>query len=134
MVIFNVLNNWMSVTRGPQGIPNIPSLIFFGHSVTTARGFTLLSLALLWLSYWIIDRISRSPMGRVLRAIREDESFAQTLGKDSGSAKVRIFAVSAALAALAGSVNAHYVTYIEPTAFTINESILVLLMAIRSEE
>ena len=130
MVVFSVLNNWMSVTRGPQGIPNIPALVLFGHRVTTAPGFVSLSFAILALSYCIVERISKSPMGRVLRAIREDEVFAQTLGKDTGRAKVVIFAVSAALAAAAGSVYAHYVTYIEPTAFTINESILVLLMVI----
>jgi branched-chain amino acid transport system permease protein len=81
-------------------------------------------------AYLIVDRISSSPFGRVLRAIREDETFAQSLAKNTTAYKVTAFCVSAALAASAGSLYAHYVTYIDPTSFTVMESILVISMVI----
>jgi branched-chain amino acid transport system permease protein len=66
----------------------------------------------------------------VLHAIRDDEVFAKSLGKNTLRARVSAFAVSAGLAATAGSLYAHYVTYIDPTSFTVNESILILSMVI----
>jgi branched-chain amino acid transport system permease protein len=56
--------------------------------------------------------------------------FAQSLGKNTLRFKVTAFMVSAALAALAGSLYAHYLTYIEPSAFSVMESILVVSMVI----
>jgi branched-chain amino acid transport system permease protein len=130
MVLFGVFNNWTSVTRGPQGIPGIPSLLLFGDRTAAVSGTLGLSLAIAGVSYWIVTRIANSPIGRVLRAIREDELFAQALGKDTHWTKIVIFAVGAAMASVAGCLYARYMTYIDPTAFTVNESIFVLLMVI----
>jgi branched-chain amino acid transport system permease protein len=66
----------------------------------------------------------------VLHAIREDEVFTRALGKNTLRYKVTAFAVSAALAASAGSLYAHYIIYIDPTSFTVMESILVISMVI----
>ena len=75
-------------------------------------------------------RLASSPFGRVLRSIREDEPFAASLGKNTLRFKVTAFAVSAALAASAGGLYAHYNTYIDPSSFTVMESILVVSMVI----
>jgi branched-chain amino acid transport system permease protein len=82
------------------------------------------------LAYWVVRQIAESPFGRVLRAIREDELFTRALGKNTLWFKVAAFAVSAALAASAGSLYAHYITFIDPTSFTVMESILVISMVI----
>ena len=66
----------------------------------------------------------------MLHAIREDEVFAKAHGKNTLYFKVTAFAVSAALAAMAGSLYAHYITYIDPTSFTVMESILIISMVI----
>jgi len=66
----------------------------------------------------------------VLRAIREEEDFARAFGKMCLRFKIQAFALSAALAALAGSLFAHYVSYIDPSSFTVLESILVISMVI----
>ncbi len=81
-------------------------------------------------AYLIVRRITTSPFGRVLRAIRDDEGFTQATGKNTLRFKVGAFAVSATLAAAAGSLYAHYVTYVDPTSFTVTESILVISMVI----
>ena len=76
------------------------------------------------------NRLTTGPHGRVLHAIREDETFARSLGKDTLRHKVSACATGAAIAAAAGAVYAHYLTYIDPSSFTIMDSVLVLSMVI----
>jgi branched-chain amino acid transport system permease protein len=130
MILFSLLNNWMDLTRGPLGISGIPRPNIFGLTVTSPLDFVVLTAFFAVLAYFIVARISSSPFGRVLHAIREDETFAESLGKNVLHFKVVAFAVSAALAAVAGSLYAHFITFIDPTSFTVTESILVLAMVI----
>jgi branched-chain amino acid transport system permease protein len=65
-----------------------------------------------------------------MQSVGRKEVFAQAMGKNTLRFKVTAFAVSAVLAALAGSLYAHYVTYIDPTSFTVMESLLVISMVI----
>lgn len=130
MILFNIFNNWMELTRGPLGIAGIPSPVILGWSVESYVEFVILAAILASLAYFIVGSITSSPFGRVLRAIREDEVFTQSLGKNTLRYKVVAFGVSGALAALAGSLYAHYITYIDPASFTVMESILVLSMVI----
>jgi len=130
MILFSIFNNWMDLTRGPLGIPGIPQPVIFGWHVDSHSEFLLLAACFAIFAYLVIWRITSSPFGRVLHAIREDEVFAKALGKNTLYFKVTAFAVSAALAASAGSLYAHYITYIDPTSFTVMESILVISMVI----
>jgi branched-chain amino acid transport system permease protein len=92
--------------------------------------FVILVTAIATMTYLIVWRVTTSPFGRVLHAIREDEVFAKALGKNTLWFKITVFAVSAALPASAGSLYAHYITYIAPTSFTVMESILIISMVI----
>ncbi len=130
MILFNVFNNWMQLTRGPLGIPGIPQPVIFGWHVTSNLEFLILAGVLTTFAYFVVWRITSSPFGRVLHAIREEEVFAQAHGKNTLYFKVAAFAVSAALAAMAGSLYAHYITYIDATSFTVMESILIISMVI----
>lgn len=130
MILFSIFNNWMDLTRGPLGIPGIPQPEIFGWTIQSHIGFVVLSAVFAAIAYVVVGRLAASPFGRVLRAIREDEVFAESLGKNTLKFKVIAFAVSAALAASAGSLYAHYITYIDPTSFTVMESILVISMVI----
>ncbi|MCI0401423.1 MAG: branched-chain amino acid ABC transporter permease [Gammaproteobacteria bacterium] len=130
MILFSLFNNWIDLTRGPLGIPGIPPPVMFGWTVQSHFEFVLLTAVLAGFTYLVVSSIATSPFGRVLRAIREDEVFAQAMGKNTLYFKVSAFAVSAALAASAGSLYAHYITYIDPTSFTVMESILVISMVI----
>ncbi len=130
MILFSIFNNWMDLTRGPLGIPGIPQPVIFGWKVDSHLEFLLLSALFASFAYFVVYLLTSSPFGRVLHAIREDEVFAQSLGKNTLRFKVTAFAVSAALAAMAGSLYAHYITYIDPTSFTVMESILVISMVI----
>jgi branched-chain amino acid transport system permease protein len=130
MILFSVFNNWMEVTRGPLGIPGIPQPVIFGWHVTSHLDFLILAVAFACFAYFVVYRLTSSPFGRVLHAIREDEIFAKAHGKNTLYFKVAAFAVSAALAASAGSIYASYITYIDPTSFTVMESILIISMVI----
>lgn len=130
MIIFSIFNNWIELTRGPLGISAIPRPVILGWAVQSHFEFVILSALLASFAFFVIRRIITSPFGRVLRAIREDEVFAQAMGKNTLRFKITAFALSAMLAASAGSLYAHYVTYIDPTSFTVMESILVISMVI----
>jgi branched-chain amino acid transport system permease protein len=130
IILFSILNNWIDLTRGPLGIPGIPQPAVIGWTIRSPGGFVVLAAFLTTFAYFVVRRIETSPFGRVLRAIREDEIVGQAMGKDTVFFKVIAFAVSAALAASAGSLYAHYITFIDPTSFTVTESILVISMVI----
>jgi len=130
MIILSILNNWMAVTQGPIGIANIPNPSLLGFTINSPVGYVALAIVLVGTAYLIVNAITSSPFGRVLRAIREDEVFTESLGKNTLKFKTIAFAMSAALAASAGGLYAHYVTFIDPTSFSVMESILVLSMVI----
>ena len=130
IIASSVFTNWQNLTGGPLGIVDIPQPTLIGWKVCSNRGFALLCSIAAGFSFAIVRRITSSPFGRVLHAIREDEVLAEALGKNTLCFKIAAFGVSAALAALAGGLYAHYVTYIDPTSFDVMESILIMAMVI----
>ncbi len=113
-----VLNNETWLTGGANGIRDIPrpfvELVGGEHYETF---FLVVCLALIALVYLLLDRIIRSPFGRALRAVREDDVVAATLGKDVLSLRVKAFAIGGAVIGLAGALHAFYFTYIDPGEF-----------------
>ncbi len=130
VIIFSVLNNWVSLTKGPMGLPGIPQPVILGIEISSHYGFLLLVLFFALLTFFVSSRLVNSPFGRVLKAIREDEVFALSLGKNVAGFKVLIFIIGASLAAIAGSLYACYITFIDPTSFTVMESIFILSIVI----
>ena len=82
------------------------------------------------LVWFLLKNVARSTFGRVLIALSEDEIFTQSLVKNVQKAKVISFTISAMLASIAGVLYAHYISYIDPTSFTIDESIFILSIVI----
>lgn len=127
MIIYTILNNWINVTRGPYGIPGIPSIKLFGvWSLTGIYAYFFFSVVLAVLVALIFSRLQYSPYGRMLKAIRTDELSAQALGRNTIQLKSWAFFISAAFASLAGLIYASYVSYIDPTSFTLDESIFII--------
>ncbi|MEX0729322.1 MAG: branched-chain amino acid ABC transporter permease [Aquisalimonadaceae bacterium] len=127
IVFTTVLLNWTSVTGGPAGVPRIPRLSVFGYPLSgySFLVFAVMSMAIWLYLFWILVR---TPFGRLLQAVRDDETGCRVLGKNVAATKIVIFAFSATAAAFAGSLYAHYASYVDPTGFDINVSILILLM------
>ncbi len=128
--IFSVMNNWQEVTRGPLGIPGIPSFSSFGFEFDSKVSYLLLSIFFAGLVWFVLHNLTKSPFGRVLRGLSEDEVYTKSLGKNVGSYKVISFVISGMLASIAGVLYAHYISYIDPTSFTIDESIFILSIVI----
>ena len=130
IILFQLMNNWMELTNGPLGLPGIPQPELFGYRLSSHIDFLILSVVLAALVYLVARRLTNSPFGNILRAIREDELFAQSLGKNVSFYKVSVFAIGAGLSAVGGAIYAYYITFIDPTSFTITESIFMLSIVI----
>jgi len=130
VIIYSIAKNWVSLTRGPMGLPGIPGLSVFGYQLSEIWSYLLLVLVFVVITIFIINRIVSSPFGRILRSIREDEIASQALGKDTIKHKLLVFVIGAFFAGIAGSLYAHYITFIDPLSFTVMESITILLMVI----
>ena len=129
-VILTVFINWTSLTNGHAGLPGIPRPNVFGFVIDNPFKFVVLAMVLAAFTYAVCHRLTHSAFGRTLRAIREDEVAAQATGKNVVLVKIVITTISSALGALAGSLYAHYITYINPTSFTLEESIFIASLVI----
>jgi branched-chain amino acid transport system permease protein len=123
-----VFKNWLPVTRGPMGLPGIPHAALFGFKFDTPGKYLVLGIVCLGLVYLIGESLLRSPFGRVLKGIREDETAVQALGKDSYRFKMTILVIGSGMAGLAGSLFAHYITYIDPTSFVMWLTFFIFLI------
>lgn len=126
VIIFTILYNWIDLTRGPYGIPGIPRPEIFWIKFDNLYKFLALSGGIALGVFLIAKRLYSSSFGLVLKAIREDELSAISIGKDVRRFKILAFAISSGIAAIGGVLYASYVTYIDPTSFNLDESIFIL--------
>jgi len=130
MVIYHLMINLVSFTGGEAGITSIPKPGIFGMTIKSKWHFLLTVGVITVLVFLVAQRWGKAPFGRVLKAIRDDEEAAQALGKNIFSFKVTVFMLSGALAAVAGSLYAHYVGFINPFTFKLHDSVLILAMVV----
>src|SRR5262249_11316485 len=124
------LGSWRNLTNGSFGITGIPNPTFFGWQFVSPIFFALFATLLTLACGIIFWRLKTSPWGRLLIIMREDELDTRGLGKNTRLAKVQAFAISAAFGAVAGSLYASYVHYLDPSSASLDESILMLSMII----
>lgn len=112
-----VLKNEAWVTNGVQGLRDIPRP--FEHTFGSFYDVFYLGLLLLVVTivYLASERLIRSPWGRVLKAIREDEAVAASVGKNILRFKMQALILGAMIMGLGGSFYAHYVKFISPDTF-----------------
>jgi branched-chain amino acid transport system permease protein len=127
-VVRLVAANEVWLTNGTSGIAGVPGL---PRGLLSPEQVNLVYAGLVWLAVAILavllGRMSKSPFGRVLRAIREDEMVAAVAGKRVLRFKVQAFVVGAAVLGGAGGLYAHYVGYVAPDAFTPLITIYIVL-------
>jgi branched-chain amino acid transport system permease protein len=128
--IRSVFNNWMGLTRGPMGLPGIPKPTIFSLHINSTESYLILALIFFFLTFLIMEKLFRSPYGRVLKGIREDEFAAQALGKDVYRFKLHALFLGCFFAGMAGSLYAHYISFIDPSTFTIQQTIFILIMVV----
>ncbi len=110
------LKNEEWLTNGVRGIAGIPRPLADLPGLEALK-LLALALALVALVYWANERAYRSPWGRVLRAIRDNETATRAMGKNSLAFRVQAFCLGAAIMGLAGAYYAHFVGFISPEAF-----------------
>lgn len=129
-IAFLVFRNWESMTGGSLGMSAIPPPEIFGFEFFQQRAYVYLVVVVLLMVISFVLRLANTTPGQVLLAIREDELAAESAGIPTMRYQVMAFALGAGIAGIAGSLFAHYVSYLSPENFTSNISILALTMLI----
>jgi len=114
---------------GSYGIINIPRPTIFGHIIKGVWYMLLVWIVLIlamYFNYWM----GKSWLGRALRALKEDEDAAESMGIDVKKYKIIAFSLGAFFAGLAGSLLAHFKTYIVWSDFEFSVSVMLLTMCI----
>jgi branched-chain amino acid transport system permease protein len=130
VVAGSVFENWTSVTGGTGGIPGIlrPTMgpLDFGDGGAFLGLCVVVALLVTAVSLWLV----RSPYGRMLHVVRDDEVVAATLGKPVRFAKVSVTVLSGAFAGLAGVLYAQYLLYLSPGTFEVATSVSIITMVV----
>ena len=129
IIVNSVLVEWSDLTGGTQGVLNIPRPTIGGQRLLLERQFLLIVIALVLVSF-LLRNLVRSPWGRALVAVRENMIAAESVGLSTLLVKTTAFAVSAALAGLAGHLFAFFQGFISPEAFEFDASIFLLTIVI----
>jgi branched-chain amino acid transport system permease protein len=129
IIVGIVMREWKSYTGGATGLPGIPRLTLFGTKIRTDLAYYYLVWLFAAIGLFLALNIVHSRFGRALRALRESEAAAESLGIRVSHYKLRALVVSAAFASVAGSLYVHYMIFVSPGAFDLNVSIHFVLMA-----
>ena len=129
-IFLAVATNWVEVTRGSMGIPGVPNPAIGPFVINTLSRYYYLYLLIAVACYFFMYRLTRSRIGRAFIAIREDEIAASTMGINLAYYKVLAFALGAMWAGFSGSMLAHYLNFVGPQSFTLDESLLHVQIAI----
>ncbi|MCX8572935.1 MULTISPECIES: branched-chain amino acid ABC transporter permease [Hyphomicrobiales] len=123
-------NNEAWLTGGAQGVGGIP-LIFGDMPRPLGPLMTLgLCIVLLFVAWWLCNRLTTSRYGLALKLMREEPQLAASLGYDLSALKTQTLMVAAVMAAASGFVFAHYITFVGPDQLVSSETFLIWAMVI----
>jgi len=128
MIVFAILYNWVELARGPYGIYGIARPDLFDWQPRQPWEYMLLFAPMVLLATGLMYWLYQSMFGLKLKTIREDERAALSIGVETNVVARRAMAISAAFAAFAGALYASYITYIDPTSFSLSESIFLVAL------
>lgn len=131
LIIHVVFMEEVELTGGPSGLSKgIPYLTIGNIVLNTDFKYYFLVWTVALLAIILANNVVHSRIGRALRSIHGSEFAAQSLGVDTGRFKLQVFALSAVYASVAGSLYAHYITFISPSPFGLMTSIQFVVMAV----
>lgn len=130
IIIYIVFNETVDLTGGPSGLSGIPNLALGGVTFDSdVKNYYLIWGFTLTVILFSLN-LANSRVGRALRAVHDSEVAARVVGVNARILKVQIFALSALLSSLAGSLYAHTMTFISPASFGFNFSVELLTMVV----
>lgn len=130
IIVYIVFNEAVDLTGGPSGFSGIPNLSLSGISFDTDFKNYYLIWGMTLVTILLSLNLVNSRIGRGLRAIHDSEVAARVMGVNVRFLKVQIFALSAVISSIAGSLYAHTMTFVSPTSFGFNFSVELLTMVI----
>ena len=130
IIVFAVLYNWTSFTNGPYGITGIPKPKVFGLSFSSLDSFVILGGIITVLVLLFFIGLHRIPLSRYFQGVRDDQLAMMSLGKKITYFKTLSVVISSGVSAIAGVLFATYFSYIDPTSFTLDESILIIYIVL----
>lgn len=130
VIAYSVFSNWVAMTGGAYGLPGIPRPVILGYPLTAPGSFAAFAAGLALLAFIVSWQVARSPYGRSMRAVRDDQLVASTLGLNPLIVQASAMALSCMLAAVAGSLWGAWVSYIEPGDFNTDMSITMLALVV----
>lgn len=130
MIVNIIFREWTSITGGASGFVGIPSLELGPVSFDSMRNYFYLVWCIMLLSIIVCQRLIDSRIGRALRSIHDSAHTAEAVGINTKNLKLQVFIFSAAMAALAGFLYAHLVTFISPGSFDFMMSVRIVTMVV----
>jgi branched-chain amino acid transport system permease protein len=125
-IVTLIMVNWIPVTHGPDGVGKIQRPEMF-QSAQAFLGVCVFSMALVGYLVW---RLPQTPLGRSMRAVRDNELAAGVAGINVYKVKVAAFALSAVLGGIGGGLFAGGFAYVSPDQFSFAESIVFITMTL----
>ena len=130
IIVYYVLVNWSGMTGGPSGLTGIPPLAVGSFRFDTDARVLMLAWGCLLILLGFAGNVEDSRIGRALRAVHGSEAAAEAVGVDTARLKLAVFALAGASTALAGSLYAHYLTFINPSPFGFAFSVELVVMVV----
>ncbi len=130
IIVYIVFNETVDITGGPSGLSGIPNLTAGGivFDSDLKRYYLIWSFTLVCVLLSV--NLTNSRIGRALRAIHDSEIAARVMGVNARLLKVQVFALSALISSVAGSLYAHTMTFVAPASFGFNFSVELLTMVV----
>jgi branched-chain amino acid transport system permease protein len=129
-IIRIIINNLDWLTGGPKGVSRLDRASIAGYSFARPIDIYWLLIVVVIVAGLLVWRLQRSLLGKAWAAIREDQDAARGIGINTTNAKLAAFATSAAIGSLAGVIFAASQRFVSPESFTLQESVLIVLMIV----
>ena len=130
IIVYIVFNEWVDITGGPSGFSGIPNLqlgqLVFDSDI---KNYYLVWFFVLCSVLFCVN-LANSRIGRSFRAIHDSEIAARVMGVNARLLKVQVFALSAMICSIAGSLYAHVMTFVAPPSFGFNISVELVTMVV----
>lgn len=129
-IFLSLIKNGGDLTGGPSGVTGVPPIALFGQEIWTPTGIFLLAAGLVTIVAVVVKLALASRWGDAVCAVGQDEIAARGVGVRIGLTKVQLFALSAGLAGVAGTLMTASLSVAAPSNFDLNHSILLVLMVV----
>jgi branched-chain amino acid transport system permease protein len=130
LIIEILIANMGSLTGGHDGLMGIPALTIGGVTLEGDLHFYFLAWGLCLGSFWFLNNLMHSRMGRAIRAFNDSEAASRSMGVNVSAYKLRIFIITAVLASLVGSLFCFWIRYIMPALFGFSLLVELITMII----